>query len=86
MFFASFVVVVGVVVISRRLAILCICGPEILCVCSPSSFLRVGMFITIERSGIVHCASKKASFIAEIVCSFLNIVNISRLCNLFNCL
>ena len=58
MFFASFVVV-GVVGVLRRLAILCMCGPEILCVCSPSSFLRVGIFIIIERSGIVHCASKK---------------------------
>ena len=62
MFFASFVLfcfVVVVVGVLRRLAILCMCGPEILCVCSPSSFLQVGIFIIIERSGIVHCASKK---------------------------
>ena len=56
MFFASFVVVVVVVGVLRCLAILCMCGPEIVCVCSPSSFLRVGIFTIIERSGIAHCA------------------------------
>ena len=60
MFFASFVVVV---VGGRRLAILCMCGPEILCVCSPSSFLRVGILllkgqalsIALQKKGFFHC-------------------------------
>ena len=64
-----------------------------LCVCSPSSFLRVGIFIPSSRHLYYYwkvrrysLRLKKASFIAEIIGSFLNIVNISRLCNLFNCL
>ena len=42
-----FVVVVVVVVVGdlRRLAILCMRGPEILCVCSPSLFVRVGILL-----------------------------------------
>ena len=47
----------------RRLAILCMCGPEILCVCSPSSFVRVGilllkgqaLFIALQKKGFLHC-------------------------------
>ena len=86
MFFASFlVVVVGVVGVLRRLAILCMCGPEILCVCSPSSFVRVGILL-LKGQALFIALQKRASFIAEIVGSFLNIVNFSCLCNLFKCL
>ena len=84
MFFASFVVVV--VVGERRLAILCMCGPEILCVCSPSSFVRVGILLLKGQALFIALQKQRASFIAEIVGSFGNIVNISCLCNLFKCL
>ena len=43
MFFVSFVILL---LGKRRLAILCMCGPEVLCVCSRPSSLRVGIFIT----------------------------------------
>ena len=55
MFFASFVVV-G----ERRLAILCMCGPEILCVCSPSSFVRVGILLL--KGQALFIALKKGLF------------------------
>ena len=61
------------------------CGPEILCVCSPSSFVRVGILL-LKGQALFIALKKRAFFIAEIVGSFLNIVNISRLCNLFKCL
>ena len=77
------VVVVGG---ERRLAILCMCGPEMLSVCSPSSFVRVGILLLKGQALFIALQKKGLFFIAEIVGSFRNIVNISCLCNLLKCL
>ena len=80
--FLRLVVVVG----ERRLAI-AVCTRNTLCVCSPSSFVRVGIGnLLLKGQPLFIALQKRAYFIAEIVGFFLNIVNISRFCDLFKCL
>ena len=48
----------------------------------PSSFVRVGILL-LKGQALFISLKKRASFIAEIVVSFLNIINISDIRNLF---
>ena len=57
MFFASFVLLLFLGI--RRLAILCMCGPEILCVCSTSSFVRVGILLLKGQALFIGLQKKK---------------------------
>ena len=86
MFFTSFVLLLFCFVVGEKTLsdYVHMWTPNTLCVCSPSSFVRVGILL-LKGQALFIALKKRASFIAEIVGSFLNIVNIIRLYNLFKC-